>query len=50
MLPAGLESLPSGTRDSGLAAYFASLLDPTLTWDDVDCGSAPRKRSTGLVA
>lgn len=36
MLPAGLESLPSGTRDSGLAAYFASLLDPTLTWDDVD--------------
>jgi 4-hydroxymandelate oxidase len=23
-------------RDSGLAAYFASLLDPALTWDDID--------------
>ena len=36
MLPAGLHDLPSGAQDSGLAAYFASLLDPSLTWDDID--------------
>lgn len=36
MLPAGLQDLPSGAQDSGLAAYFASLLDPSLTWDDLD--------------
>lgn len=36
MLPAGLDSMPAGVEDSGLAAYFASLLDPALTWDDVD--------------
>lgn len=35
MLPAGLEGLPRGAEDSGLAAYFAALLDPALTWADV---------------
>ncbi len=35
MLPAGLEELPTGVADSGLAAYFADLLDPSLTWDDI---------------
>jgi 4-hydroxymandelate oxidase len=33
---AGKEDLPHPTADSGLAAYFASLLDPSLTWRDVD--------------
>jgi 4-hydroxymandelate oxidase len=36
MLPAGFDSMPEGVEDSGLAAYFASLLDPALTWYDVD--------------
>ncbi len=35
MLPMGLGDLPPGAQDSGLAAYFASLLDPSLTWADV---------------
>jgi 4-hydroxymandelate oxidase len=35
MLPMGLGDLPPGAHDSGLAAYFASLLDPSLTWADV---------------
>jgi 4-hydroxymandelate oxidase len=35
LMPAGMSELPGGTRDSGLAAYFASLLDPSLTWNDV---------------
>ncbi|WP_428268494.1 alpha-hydroxy acid oxidase, partial [Haliangium sp.] len=35
MLPAGLEELPAGVEDSGLAAYFASLLDPALSWADL---------------
>jgi 4-hydroxymandelate oxidase len=35
MLPVGLEDLPPGVQDSGLAAYFAALLDPALTWTDV---------------
>jgi 4-hydroxymandelate oxidase len=35
MLPVGLEDLPPGAQDSGLAAYFAALLDPALTWTDV---------------
>jgi 4-hydroxymandelate oxidase len=35
MLPVGLEDLPPGAEDSGLAAYFAALLDPALTWTDV---------------
>lgn len=33
---AGKADLPSGVADSGLAAYFAALLDPSLTWADVD--------------
>jgi 4-hydroxymandelate oxidase len=36
MLPDGLGDLPDQSRESGLAAYFASLLDPALTWDDVE--------------
>jgi 4-hydroxymandelate oxidase len=31
----GLGYLPRGTQDSGLAAYFATLLDPSLTWKDL---------------
>jgi 4-hydroxymandelate oxidase len=43
-LPAGLRienlhgqrgDVGKATGDSGLAAYFSSLLDPTLTWDDL---------------
>ncbi len=29
-------SLPDAPEDSGLAAYFASLLDPSLSWRDLD--------------
>jgi 4-hydroxymandelate oxidase len=36
MLPAGLERMPAGAQDSGLAAYFADLLDPSLSWNDVE--------------
>ena len=36
MLPAGMASLPQETADSGLAAYFASLLDPALIWKDIE--------------
>ena len=36
MLPAGLGELPAGVEDSGLAAYFASLLDPSLSWRDLE--------------
>lgn len=36
MLPAGLEQIPPGPTDSGLAGYFESLIDPTLTWHDLD--------------
>lgn len=35
MLPAGYGGVPAGTHDSGLAAYFASLLDPSLSWKDL---------------
>src|SRR5690606_36456783 len=35
MLPEGLEDLPAGVEDSGLGAYFASILDPSLSWKDV---------------
>jgi 4-hydroxymandelate oxidase len=35
MLPEGLEDLPRGVEDSGLAAYFAALLEPALSWADV---------------
>lgn len=33
---AGLDRLPERAEGSGLAAYFASLLDPALTWRDVE--------------
>ncbi|HTM20541.1 MAG TPA: alpha-hydroxy acid oxidase, partial [Kofleriaceae bacterium] len=36
MLPAGHGDLPGGVDDSGLAAYFASLIDPTLSWRDLE--------------
>jgi 4-hydroxymandelate oxidase len=32
---AGLDLLPGGIAESGLAAYFASLLDPSLSWADL---------------
>ena len=35
MLPVGYGDLPPAAADSGLAAYFASFLDPALTWRDV---------------
>jgi 4-hydroxymandelate oxidase len=36
LLPEGLGELPEQPGDSGLAAYVASLLDPSLSWDDLD--------------
>ncbi|MCQ6468279.1 alpha-hydroxy-acid oxidizing protein, partial [Vibrio parahaemolyticus] len=36
MLPAGYGLFPDAPTDSGLAAYFASLLDPSLSWRDLD--------------
>lgn len=33
---AQMEKLPEVERESGLAAYFADLLDPALTWETVD--------------
>jgi 4-hydroxymandelate oxidase len=35
MLPEGYGEVPPAAADSGLAAYFATLLDPALTWRDV---------------
>ena len=35
MLPANMASLPKASRDSGLAGYFADLIDPSLCWDDI---------------
>jgi 4-hydroxymandelate oxidase len=35
LLADGMASLPADIADSGLAAYFASLIDPALTWKDV---------------
>ena len=35
MLPEGYGELPPAAADSGLAAYFTTLLDPALTWRDV---------------
>ncbi len=32
----GKEALPQGIAESGLAAYFSTLLDPSLTWADVE--------------
>jgi 4-hydroxymandelate oxidase len=36
MLPVGYARVPKQDHESGLAAYFADLLDPTLTWSAVD--------------
>jgi len=36
MLPEGYGEVPQVAADSGLAAYFATLLDPALAWRDVD--------------
>lgn len=36
LLPGGLQSLPSAIADSGLAAYFESLYDESLTWKDLE--------------
>jgi len=36
MLPEGLGDLPRGVTDSGLAAYFAALLDPSLNFRDIE--------------
>jgi 4-hydroxymandelate oxidase len=33
---AGYSAVPAARAESGLAAYFAELLDPALTWDAVD--------------
>jgi 4-hydroxymandelate oxidase len=35
MLPAGYGAVERPEADSGLAAYFASLIDPALSWDDI---------------
>ncbi len=36
LIPAGKERLPDGAADSGLSVYFASMLDPSLSWTDVE--------------
>src|SRR5262245_5970672 len=36
LLAAGYARVPAAEADSGLAAYFAELLDPALTWDAID--------------
>lgn len=36
LMPAGMEAIDRQKLESGLAAYFASLIDPTLTWDDLE--------------
>ena len=35
LLPAGYGAVERPVNESGLAAYFASLIDPTLSWDDI---------------
>jgi 4-hydroxymandelate oxidase len=35
LVPEGMSDLPAEAQDSGLAAYFASLLDPALGWRDL---------------
>jgi 4-hydroxymandelate oxidase len=35
LLPAGYGAVERPANESGLAAYFASLIDPSLCWDDV---------------
>jgi 4-hydroxymandelate oxidase len=36
LFAAGLQDLPAGVADSGLAAYIATLFDEAVTWKDVD--------------
>ncbi len=36
LLPAGLGDLPHNAPTSGLASYFAELLDPSLSWKDLE--------------
>ncbi|MCO4772907.1 MAG: alpha-hydroxy-acid oxidizing protein [Deltaproteobacteria bacterium] len=36
MLAPGYGSMPDAPTDSGLAAYFSSLLDPSLSWRDLE--------------
>lgn len=36
MSAVGLGDLPESQQESGLAAYFASLIDPSLTWKDIE--------------
>jgi L-lactate dehydrogenase (FMN-dependent) and related alpha-hydroxy acid dehydrogenases len=36
LVPGGLPTLPDASGDSGLAAYCARMLDPSLTWSDLD--------------
>ena len=36
LLASGFGDLPLAPKESGLASYFATLLDPGLTWKDVD--------------
>jgi 4-hydroxymandelate oxidase len=36
MLPAGYGELPPGVGDSGLGAYFASMIDSSLSWRDLE--------------
>jgi 4-hydroxymandelate oxidase len=36
MLPEGYGEVPMAVADSGLAAYVAALIDPALSWRDVD--------------
>ncbi len=35
LMPAGLDEVSHQLQESGLAAYFASLLDPSLSWHDI---------------
>lgn len=35
LLPAGYGAVQQPAHESGLAAYFASLIDPSLDWDDI---------------
>jgi len=36
MLPDGMGALPARAAESGLAAYFSELIDPALTFEDLD--------------
>ena len=36
LMPAGLEEFPEAAAGSGLAAYISSVIDPALTWKDIE--------------